>query len=707
MENNNNEGTNGANPANERFRIVTKLESGGMADIFLGVQAGAEEAFERLVVIKKVRVRGKQVKQAMGMFIDEARVVASLNHPHIVKIYDLSKVKNSVSITMEYIDGENLSFILKWLKKSGKTIPLSIACRLMIQACEAIHYAHTAVSQDGKNLEIIHRDIDLRNLMVDKNGYLKIIDFGVAKATTQVELTAPMMFKGKLSYVAPETFQDTEIDARADIYAMGLVFYQIVTGVNPFPFKTDVNLGEVIQRVSNEKVKPPTSIMKGLPLKIDALIARATHKDREKRFQTAEEFAASIRKFAGIANTDEVKKWFASEFERRFKQRRQYEQKVMKRARELSEDAAGGTGIRESTPDSEKPTVPPEPESPSMVPLPRFPTIPPRPPSFSSSSGSSITTSSSVTPPSTASSVSQAGTPQSTSNNATPVATPSPPYPPEDKPKPSYPPGDIPMVSSPLPTPKSKFKNPYLLIAAAFVVFIVVALIVQQLSVEDDAKSPEPVEIAQKSEPQETLPKEAETNQAAVQIEEPADEKPVDEEPADEKPADENPVDEEAEEVVLPDNDSPPPAANAYWIKQWKRKQKKKRTTAQQDSPAPPREAVAEQPAPAPAPSEQPEAQPQEGVVPTPYDKEQKKKEPETTWYSGHGNWSGGQVASKGCIKCHPRGLDLESKEPKEWITYFRQKKHNRHGRLDEHFSPKEQVRVLRYMLKKIKQSQE
>ena len=143
MQNSNGQSSSDGNQNQDRYRIITKLESGGMADIYLGVQLG-EDALERLVVIKKIRARGPQAKQAMGMFLDEARVVASLNHPHIVQIYDLSRVRSSVCITMEYIDCENLAYIMDWLKKHDQTIPLPIACRLILQACEALQYAHTA-----------------------------------------------------------------------------------------------------------------------------------------------------------------------------------------------------------------------------------------------------------------------------------------------------------------------------------------------------------------------------------------------------------------------------------------------------------------------------------------------------------------------------------------------------------------------------------
>lgn len=330
----------GIDDLKNRYRLIAKLGSGGMADIFLGVQLG-EQNFERLVVIKKIHAHGLDMKNvdAVKMFIDEARTVATLNHPHIVKVFDLNRLKDDIIITMEYVDGETVAYLIKTLIKDQKSFPLNVSCRLILQACEALQYAHSATTPGGKPLGLIHRDIDPQNLMLDSNGYLKIIDFGVAKTTSQTEMTAPGMFKGKVSYVAPDVFRFKDIDHRVDVYSLGLVFYAMLTKKKPFPFKKDVTVAEIIERVLKEPLPPPSMINPEVPRELDEIIARAIHKERDKRYQSAEEFSEALELFStnkvGIATTAEVKNWFRAEFDARIAQRREFERKALKKAKEM------------------------------------------------------------------------------------------------------------------------------------------------------------------------------------------------------------------------------------------------------------------------------------------------------------------------------------------------------------------------------------
>lgn len=325
-----------------RYRLIAKLGSGGMADVFLAVQLGEQE-FERLVVIKKVHASGLNLQNmdAMRMFVDEARTVAALNHPHIVKVYDLNRHSEEIFITMEYVDGESMAYMVKSLASQSERIPLPVICRLMVQACEALHYAHTAATPEGGALNLVHRDIDLQNLMVDSNGYLKVIDFGIAKTTTQTELTAPGMFKGKLSYTAPDMFRFKNIDHRVDIYSLGLVLFALVTRKKPFPFKPNVSLAEVIERILKEKLPPLAAIDSTLPSALNDIIGKATHKDRELRYQTCEEYAEDLRLFAkshgGLATTSDVKRWFHDQFSDRIAKRRDFERAALKKAKAKAE----------------------------------------------------------------------------------------------------------------------------------------------------------------------------------------------------------------------------------------------------------------------------------------------------------------------------------------------------------------------------------
>ncbi|MCP4199577.1 MAG: protein kinase [Proteobacteria bacterium] len=750
MENSNGQSSSDGNQNQDRYRIITKLESGGMADIYLGVQLG-EDALERLVVIKKIRARGPQAKQAMGMFLDEARVVASLNHPHIVQIYDLSRVRSSICITMEYIDGENLAYVMDWLKKHDQTVPLAIACRLILQACEALQYAHTAKSQDGSDLEIIHRDIDLRNIMINSSGYLKIIDFGVAKAATQVELTAPTMFKGKLSYSAPETFSESSLDSRADVYALGLVFHQILTGHEPFPFKPDVNLGEVINRICNEEIPSATSVNGELPEAIDALISKAIDKDRENRFQSAGDFATAIREFAeseekcGSATPEAVKDWFNSSFEKRTKQRRKFEQKVIKKARMLAEKAAAGEYVDESS------LVPAPPEK-KNVPIQSGETGSPEiavdslaPPTASAESLPSLSSSSQ--------SVTEAAVPVSSSSMPLPEGMPTTPSGPtptaaqlsgpagiypntpslQQLSQPMYGQGNLSqMTHAGQMMPPPKRINPYALVGTIFGGVLVLLVFVYWLFIMTDEPIQE-VEVARDDVRNlfvVSSPADADvfvdgrkigtTGSDGISIKITSGEMHnlkvaksgyeayesviwgknsgihrteavlVKTTTVASAPDIQESDDEEADVFDVPDDDEGNSLVSPWPQNTTAEKRKSKttgKTTATNSSQQPPEKPAETKPADISSPTPAPAG-------------------PDTSnWYSGDGNWSGAAVAARGCTKCHARGISPMSRTDTEWIHFFIKGQYRKYANLNKYFSKKELGRVMVYIVKKRRQS--
>ena len=327
----------GISALHERYRLLSRLGSGGMADVFLGVQLG-EQNFNRFVVIKRIHSTWLSNESAIKMFIDEAQIVATLNHPHIVKIFDLSRLDRDICITMEYVDGENLEYIRKALRKAEARMPLPIVCKLMIEACEALHYAHSALRPDGRRLSLIHRDIAPNNLMLTSNGYLKVIDFGIAKSA-QSELTVPGMIKGKFAYMAPDLFRFNDIDGRVDIYSLGLVFYELVTLKKPFIYSKDVTVAQVIDRVLNDPLPAPSEVQQDLPRELDEIIMKAVHKDRDARYLTGEDLAADIRSFAegfgGLASSADVEGWQKRQFAERLAKRRDFEKNAMEKASQL------------------------------------------------------------------------------------------------------------------------------------------------------------------------------------------------------------------------------------------------------------------------------------------------------------------------------------------------------------------------------------
>ncbi|MCP4199481.1 MAG: protein kinase [Proteobacteria bacterium] len=724
----------------DRYRIVSKVESGGMADIYLGVQVG-EEALDRLVVIKKIGAQKLHDNEVMGMFLDEARIVASLNHPHIVKIFDLSKVKKSICITMEYVDGENLAYMFKDLAKRQKTFPLHIACQLMIQTCEALQYAHTATARDGRELNIVHRDLDLRNLMIDRHGYIKIIDFGVAKASTQLEKTAPTIFKGKLSYSAPEAFVEPTVDHRADLYALGLVFRQLVTGQKPFRFGSDANVGLIIQTISKSTLPPATSLNKDLPPEINALLDKATEKNREYRFQTAADMANAITDFAeqhgnGIAKSGEIRGWFQDEFADRVKQRKAFEQGVLEKARILAAKIAAGEledvdSIIPEPGDNEEVSAPKE-STPPSVPTRKEP-IPRDVPLINH-------TDARVPAPITD------GTSESVSDSdKTPL--PSTPGTGKFPNRPDVFPNteSFNQADSSLSMPSSHMYanipiyrrvNPYILLGVIFAMLLAGALIFQKLF----WNPPKPAPAVEQQLGAVNLQVTSSPGHAEVYI----DKKRVGTTGADglklrvksgqmhtiriekegydihktvvwgkpsslqvteailvKSPVEKTLIATEQEEsktdngaastsTVDPSKENPTGLAAKPSGRTGSRPKGQRRRAV----------AVSKQ-------NESEKSQPGEQTKTSKEEPETAKPTSESTWLSKTGDWSGAQVASRGCLSCHKDGILLMSKTEDEWQRFFLQGQYNRYKNLNNYFSKQELTRVLAYILRKIEKRKE
>lgn len=331
----------------DRYLLLARLGSGGMADVYLGMQRGAA-GFEQLVVIKRIKAGNlAKADESTKLFIREARTVAQLSHPHIVKVFDLCRMGDAVAIVMEYLDGENLEYVARALSKSQSQMPLGVLCRFLIQACEALHYAHNAKSPEGKPLNLIHRDVGPHNLMLDSHGYLKVIDFGIAKTTLQMDLTSPGVIKGKVSYLAPDCFMFQDIDHRIDVYAMGLVLWRLLTLKVPYDFKPDATLAEIIKRLTTEPLPPPSKMVPGLPQELDRIVARAAHQDRKQRYQSCQELAQHLQVFAeshgGLAPAADAQRWFEETFRQRIEKRREFERAVLEKARQMVQNAGSQT----------------------------------------------------------------------------------------------------------------------------------------------------------------------------------------------------------------------------------------------------------------------------------------------------------------------------------------------------------------------------
>ncbi len=273
-----------------RYQLLKKLATGGMAQIYLARQLGPE-GFEKLLVVKRILPHLAENEDFITMFLDEARIAARLNHPNIVQIFDLGAQDDSYFIAMEFIHGEDVRRVWKHSEKMGRPIPLALICRIIIEASAGLDYAHKKPDASGRPLNIVHRDISPQNILVSFEGGVKVVDFGIAKAADQATVTKSGVLKGKYSYMSPEQAAGQSIDCRTDIFALGVVLYELLTGTRLFKRGTDI---QTLNAVTECKLQPPSAVNDRVPADLDVIVMRALTKDRADRFPEARQLGAAL-----------------------------------------------------------------------------------------------------------------------------------------------------------------------------------------------------------------------------------------------------------------------------------------------------------------------------------------------------------------------------------------------------------------------------
>ena len=276
-----------------RFQLLKKIATGGMAEIHIVKQRGMG-GFEKLVVIKKLLEKLTANRQFVQMFLNEAKIAARLSHPNVVQIYDLGFADGNFFIAMEYIQGENLRAMFKVCRREKTAVPLEHILKIASQICEGLHHAHTKTDVFGNPLNIVHCDVSPQNIIVSYEGVVKIVDFGIAKAATLYEDTMPGHVKGKLAYMSPEQCKGEPVDARSDIFSLGIVLWELVTGRRLYSLATPA---EIVGAITTRASPPPRQLNPGLPGDIDAIINRCLQKNPEDRFSSALEINRRLEDF--------------------------------------------------------------------------------------------------------------------------------------------------------------------------------------------------------------------------------------------------------------------------------------------------------------------------------------------------------------------------------------------------------------------------
>ncbi len=275
------------------YILIEKIGHGGMAELFKAKKRG-EEGFQKILAIKRILPHLSDNKELVTMFIDEAKLAAQLSHQNIATIFDFGKIDNSYYIAMEFVDGFDLKKILSKAKKLNIRIPHKLAAYIAEQICSALDYAHHKKDYKGRDLKIVHRDVSPQNILISKEGEVKLVDFGISKAESKIHHTVKGALKGKLLYMSPEQAWGKDVDKRSDVYSMGIVLCEIVSGKVLFEDSSEY---DVLEKVRSGKMPILENEINKVPPKLRKIIKKALEIDIEKRYQTAAEMAADLRRY--------------------------------------------------------------------------------------------------------------------------------------------------------------------------------------------------------------------------------------------------------------------------------------------------------------------------------------------------------------------------------------------------------------------------
>ncbi len=266
-----------------QYALLEKIAIGGMAEVWKARMKGVE-GFQKTVAIKKILPHLTDNSAFVSMFIDEAKLAAQLAHPNITHIYDLGKIGNDYYIAMEFVEGRNLRALLNATRRQGVRFPLGLALLIGARLASALDYAHRKKGFDGHELGLVHRDVSPQNVLISNEGDIKLCDFGIVKAVAKASHTQMGALKGKLQYMSPEQAWGRQVDGRSDLFSLGAILFEMLTGRRLFPGENEIS---VLEAVRECRIESPKSLVPSTPDEVDALVRKALSREPADRFQTA------------------------------------------------------------------------------------------------------------------------------------------------------------------------------------------------------------------------------------------------------------------------------------------------------------------------------------------------------------------------------------------------------------------------------------
>jgi serine/threonine protein kinase len=265
-----------------------------MAEVFLARTEGPR-GFSKTLVLKRILPHLAGDEQFVEMFLSEARLVAQINHPNVVQIFDFGEFDGSYYIAMEFIDGPNLRTLMRKAGSLGQSLPPALCAKMVASACEGLAHAHELVDPETQQpFGLVHRDVSPDNILIDRNGTVKVVDFGIAKAVGQKNLTKAGMVKGKLPYMPPEQMRGRPLDRRVDVFALGMVLYELLTFRRPFSAKGEA---DIMEAILHKPMKRISEYLPGAPEALERIVQRCLAKNREERYPSCRQLRADLDRY--------------------------------------------------------------------------------------------------------------------------------------------------------------------------------------------------------------------------------------------------------------------------------------------------------------------------------------------------------------------------------------------------------------------------
>ncbi len=304
-----------------RYTVLTPISKGGMAELFLAYVDGPG-GFRKFVAVKRILPQLREDEDFIAMFLDEARISAALSHANIAQVFELGEDADALYLAMEYIAGQDLSRMRSALRRQGAVMPVGLAVKVAHETCLAVHYAHHFTSPGGRPLPVIHRDLSPRNVMVTYAGNVKVIDFGIAKARGSLSTTREGNIKGSIAYMSPEQLRGEPLDGRSDLFTIGSVLYELLTGERAFNGDDDP---AIMYRVLTHDPPPATEKRAEVPAALSAVLTKAMSKQRDERYASGRDMAKAIEDACGADMFDEgdIARWMGEHFTEQMERTRQ------------------------------------------------------------------------------------------------------------------------------------------------------------------------------------------------------------------------------------------------------------------------------------------------------------------------------------------------------------------------------------------------